>query len=409
MHQYLAKLFFAAMAATLAWIVVTAGAPALAQGMADDSACLEEFLSGEEFGLCNAYCEAMDCDGDNPQASAKACEKVRLKFEDIALVDELPCLAEPSPNDPPTLDLNAVDGPGETGSTATFVSFGDAVPIAVDVMIEDDGETIISATVTLKNALDDPDETLSLSPAGHDLLVGLVGGAVTGEGTASLTITGDGLLAQYEELLQEVVYDNALASPDTTAARIITVEVEDDGFGVSDAATSVVAVEVGCPCPGYTSKFVRGPDLANMYRATAYNARALAGGPGVSSAPGLNGPAEAACVTRSFVRAAYGEQLDVTITFEIEPPRRWRFETNDSTHPGGLSCALTLSNNTTEGSIAYAELRKLIPGANFDLPYVNYEPLFDEPMLSACRAAASLQAAGIVSLLAEFEVPECSP
>jgi len=54
-------------------------------------------------------------------------------------------------------------------------------------------------------------------------------------------------------------------------------------------------------------------------------------------------------------------------------------------------------------------LRKLIPGANFDLPYVNYEPLFDEPMLSACRAAASLQAAGIVSLLAEFEVPECSP
>lgn len=31
---------------------------------------------GAEFGLCKSYCEAMDCDGDNPQATQKACTKV---------------------------------------------------------------------------------------------------------------------------------------------------------------------------------------------------------------------------------------------------------------------------------------------------------------------------------------------
>ena len=36
--------------------------------------------SGAAFGLCNAYCEAMDCHLDNPQASANACTKVGDKF-----------------------------------------------------------------------------------------------------------------------------------------------------------------------------------------------------------------------------------------------------------------------------------------------------------------------------------------
>ena len=49
----------------------------------------DEF-NGAAFGLCNAYCEAMDChladDGDpstEPQASAQACERVGGRFENL--------------------------------------------------------------------------------------------------------------------------------------------------------------------------------------------------------------------------------------------------------------------------------------------------------------------------------------
>jgi len=136
-------------------------APASAQGMADDSACVMAGLFGEEFGLCNAYCEAMNCDDEvNRQASTKACEKVKSKFEAIAFDPELPCLADPPLNAAPVLDLDAVDDcPDEElcGATATFVSFGDAVPIAVEVEITDTDfeDIIVSATIMLTNQ---PDE-----------------------------------------------------------------------------------------------------------------------------------------------------------------------------------------------------------------------------------------------------------
>ena len=37
---------------------------------------------GAAYGLCNAFCDAMDCDGD-PQASETACNKVQSKFEQV--------------------------------------------------------------------------------------------------------------------------------------------------------------------------------------------------------------------------------------------------------------------------------------------------------------------------------------
>jgi hypothetical protein len=37
-------------------------------------------LEGAQFGLCNAYCEAMDCDSANPNANATACAKVRERY-----------------------------------------------------------------------------------------------------------------------------------------------------------------------------------------------------------------------------------------------------------------------------------------------------------------------------------------
>ncbi|MCA9651021.1 MAG: hypothetical protein H6712_24690 [Myxococcales bacterium] len=53
---------------------------------------------GKAWGLCNAYCEAMDCelanDGDpstEPNASAQACSQVASKFDQVSDGALLPC------------------------------------------------------------------------------------------------------------------------------------------------------------------------------------------------------------------------------------------------------------------------------------------------------------------------------
>ena len=40
--------------------------------------------SGAAYGLCKAYCEYMDCDSPDPQASDEACIKVAERFKHIA-------------------------------------------------------------------------------------------------------------------------------------------------------------------------------------------------------------------------------------------------------------------------------------------------------------------------------------
>lgn len=45
---------------------------------AQDDVC-DGFI-GAAFGLCNAYCEAMDCDSDAPNANEKACGNVSDRF-----------------------------------------------------------------------------------------------------------------------------------------------------------------------------------------------------------------------------------------------------------------------------------------------------------------------------------------
>lgn len=75
--------------------------------------------SGAAFGLCNAYCEAMDCELANdsdpltePHASANACSKVRAKFENITGRD-LPCEVQCPCNDPEVSGLFAAIVAGE--------------------------------------------------------------------------------------------------------------------------------------------------------------------------------------------------------------------------------------------------------------------------------------------------------
>jgi len=74
-------------------LISTGAGAALAQTPDWQTPSMESICDVEDgaaFGLCNAYCEAMDCETDNPSASATACAKVRDKFMNITGHD-LPC------------------------------------------------------------------------------------------------------------------------------------------------------------------------------------------------------------------------------------------------------------------------------------------------------------------------------
>jgi thrombospondin type 3 repeat protein len=65
---------------------------------AEETVCDEAALTGAAWGLCNAYCEAMDCDSDTPKASSVACDKIVQKFAKITSGDVLPCETNLSPD-----------------------------------------------------------------------------------------------------------------------------------------------------------------------------------------------------------------------------------------------------------------------------------------------------------------------
>ena len=92
-----------------ALLLICTGA-ALAQGTPDLMTPAQEAVcdgeSGAAYGLCNAYCEAMDCESANAQASATACSKVRDKFTNIT-GRALPCETCPAP--PPGTPCPCVD------------------------------------------------------------------------------------------------------------------------------------------------------------------------------------------------------------------------------------------------------------------------------------------------------------
>jgi hypothetical protein len=61
---------------------------------AEEDACDEEF--GAAYGLCVAYCEAMDCDSENQRASDEACDRVFNGYVQQTGF-EPPCEDEPLP------------------------------------------------------------------------------------------------------------------------------------------------------------------------------------------------------------------------------------------------------------------------------------------------------------------------
>jgi hypothetical protein len=76
------------------------------QTPAEESVCDGEV--GAAFGLCNAYCEAMDCESSHPHASKKACKKVRNLYIKVTGFD-LPCAIPAIPEDNAQTCCNGLD------------------------------------------------------------------------------------------------------------------------------------------------------------------------------------------------------------------------------------------------------------------------------------------------------------
>jgi len=63
---------------------------------AEETVCDDAGLTGAAWGLCNAYCEAMDCDSEDPNASLAACQNVLSKYA-THTEQRIPCARIPCP------------------------------------------------------------------------------------------------------------------------------------------------------------------------------------------------------------------------------------------------------------------------------------------------------------------------
>jgi hypothetical protein len=82
-----------------------------------DTVCDDAGLFGAAWGLCNAYCEAMDCDSDATRASDKACDNIFDKI--VTITGEVPPCENLCPDDfnPDQVDLDG-DGIGDECDTS---------------------------------------------------------------------------------------------------------------------------------------------------------------------------------------------------------------------------------------------------------------------------------------------------
>jgi hypothetical protein len=93
---------------------------------------------GAAYGLCTAYCEAMDCDSAAPQASPTACSRVRGNFERIT-GQPLPCEATCPCVDALPLFRDFVNGTAEAAVCQEDSSFTTLVTPEDDFVIVDSG------------------------------------------------------------------------------------------------------------------------------------------------------------------------------------------------------------------------------------------------------------------------------
>jgi parallel beta-helix repeat protein len=141
-----------------------------------------------------------------------------------------------SPN--PILDLDANNSSGQSGADFAVAWTEDGPPVNIAdadaTLFDADSTTLTSLTVTITNLLDGAAEMLSANTGGTSI------SANYDSMTGVLSLTGVDTVANYQQVLRSVTYDNMRQDPDTTA-RVITF-VANDGTNASNLGTTTITL-----------------------------------------------------------------------------------------------------------------------------------------------------------------------
>ena len=203
-----------------------------------------------------------DRPSSSPWASASAATATNTTSGDTSEFSAY--IAATGPN--PVLDLDADDSSGATGANyqTTFTENGPAVTIAdsLDAALTDpDSATLTGLTVTITNLLDGAAESLSAVTGATGIVQNYAGGV--------LTLSGASSVANYQQVLRTVAYNNLSNNPNTTP-RVITF-VATDGTNVSNTATATVTVVAANDPPAGANRIVAtGEDVAYTFGAADF-------------------------------------------------------------------------------------------------------------------------------------------
>ncbi len=159
------------------------------------------------------------------------------------------------PNAAPILDLNG--GTSGINYNTTFTRGGPAVAIvdSNNLTLIDDGTTLNSATVRITNLLNGAYEVLSAVTTGTNIAASYNNGI--------LTLTGNDTVANYQQVLRSVAYNNIAVIPNTTSRNIEF--VVSDGSLNSTVVTTTLAINMPAPISvGNITGTITRPPIASV-------------------------------------------------------------------------------------------------------------------------------------------------
>lgn len=130
-------------------------APLMADGLPPSEETVCDALNADGvtpglFGLCNAYCEAKDCDEYPEGEEPRSCNRLLANYERRAGDSDpvMPCLADPGPTCPCWTPGEFADGGDVLSADTSFcIDDGpDPIFVGVDRVVYDDGTDMITFT-----------------------------------------------------------------------------------------------------------------------------------------------------------------------------------------------------------------------------------------------------------------------